>query len=92
MKQAICFRCQHKYESNDPDDLAGDGKCKPCKELSARIATQVDKQMAQKRMQDEAPVSRIRQLFTEEEIRTGDMGKGGSRRINIKDLGITPLD
>jgi len=46
---AICFRCGAKYGSDNPDDLAGDGKCKECTEISKKIAFEVDIKMAEKR-------------------------------------------
>lgn len=88
MGKANCFRCHQDYASNNQDDLAGDGKCAPCKELSKKIAFKVDIEMAKRRAERMPQVSRIRQLFTEEQIQKGEIA--GSSRINIKDLGINP--
>lgn len=86
MASCKCFRCGNGFDSINEDDVAGDGKCPNCIEASKRIAFKVDIDMAKKR--SEKPMSRIRQLFTEEQILKGDMA--GSPRINIKDLGINP--
>ena len=84
-----CFKCLKGYESENPDDIAGDGRCPDCAKEAARIALKVDLEMANKRAANPIPKSRIRELFTEEEILKGEVA--GTRRINIKDLGITPL-
>ena len=84
-----CFKCLKGYESENPDDIAGDGRCPNCAEEAKRIALRVDLQMEQKVKALRSETSRIRQLFTEEEILKGSVDQ--NRRINIKDLGITPL-
>lgn len=89
MSNCTCFRCQRKYSSPDPDDVAGDGRCPDCKELGKRAAFKVDIEMANKRQAREP--SRIRQIFTEEEIRLGDTA-GAAKRIRLADLGIVPQD
>ena len=86
---AICFLCNQPYESQNNDDLAGDGKCTPCKEKSKQIAFRVDIEMAKKRAANPTPTSRIRQLFSEEEILKGDTIQL-QKRLNIRDLGINP--
>lgn len=86
MATAQCFRCNKGFQSVDPDDIAGDGKCPECKEFSKKVALKVDIEMANRRSN---PVSRIRQMFTEEEILLGDKASA-AKRINIRDLGITP--
>jgi hypothetical protein len=44
--KCVCFRCKEKYLSSNEDDIAGDGKCKSCKEVSAEIAKKVDENLA----------------------------------------------
>lgn len=87
MAIAYCFRCKTGFESFNDDDLAGDGKCEKCKELSKRIAFDVDMKIAEERKHNPVPQSLIRQMFTEEEILKGDKA-GALKRINAKELGL----
>ena len=87
MSEAICFQCKARFESPNPDALLGDSRCTACEEKAKKIAFKVDIEMAKRRL-DPTP-SRIRQLFSEEEILKGDIG-GAVKRIGLADLGITP--
>lgn len=82
---AKCFRCGEDFGSNDPDDLAGDGRCPKCKEIGKRAAAQTDKKIAAMRL---ANPDRFHTPHTE--VIKNLVEKGG--RINIRDLGISPSD
>ena len=84
MNAAVCFKCGNKYGSNDQDDLAGDGKCPPCKELSKRVALKVDLEIAERRRNNPLPKNPRSEIIH-------DLLQNGGR-INIRDLGITPHD
>lgn len=86
--KCIMPNCDRNYKPEFEED--GPDKCEECRQKSAEIAFKLDIQFGE-RKRNEAPMqetSRIRQLFTEEEIRKGDLGKGSSKGINIRDLGI----
>jgi len=94
-----CFQCKTGYESNKEDDVAGDGRCPACAERAKLMALKVDVDMSNRRR--EGSPSRIRQLFTEEQIRTGlvldNAGRvlGGAAATPINpytQLGITSSD
>ena len=57
-----CFRCKGGYDSQNPDDIEGDGKCPKCEEISKKIAFQVDIKMAEYRKLNPPVESRIKQL------------------------------
>ena len=79
--------CGREYQPEDPED--GPDKCQDCRKRSAEIAFKVDIEIGKRRANQPAPTSRIRELFTEEQIRDGEIA-GGNNRFNIRDLGITP--
>ena len=89
MGTAKCFRCLKDYESNNPDDLEGDGRCDACKELGKKIAFKVDIDISNRRLHETPVKSRLREIFTEQEIIEGDVGKA-MKTINMRDLGINP--
>ena len=86
MATCECFQCKKGYDSKNPDDIAGDGKCFACNERSKKLAFKIDIEMAERRKNNPIPESNIRKFFTEEQILKGEIA--GSPRINFKDLGI----
>lgn len=84
--KCIMPNCEREYqpeiEDDDPD------KCDECRKRSAEVAFKVDIEMGKRRSAMPVETSRIRQLFTEEQIRDGDLGKGDAPRINARDLGL----
>ena len=81
-----CFRCGKGFESVNPDDVAGDGRCPNCEEKAAKIAKAVDIQLAKQRLGVLPAKSRIRELFTEEQIQKGEIA--GSHFLKSRELGI----
>lgn len=79
-----CFRCGKGFESQNPDDVAGDGRCEACADMAKKIAFKVDIEMSNKRRLEPPTESRIRKIFTEEQILNGTAA--GSPRINFKDI------
>ena len=77
MANVKCFRCNQGFNSNDLDDIAGDGKCDSCKEISKKIALQVDIEIAEKRKVNPLPQPFYKKIIEE----------GGP--IKARDLGIT---
>ena len=76
MASAKCFMCYKVYSTNDPDDIAGDGKCATCKETSKQAALKVDIQMANRRhIESGNPI--VKQWIE----------SGGN--LNARDLGIS---
>ena len=55
---AKCFRCQEGYDTQNPDDLEGDGKCLKCKEITQKIAFDIDLKFAN-RMKESRPKSNV---------------------------------
>jgi hypothetical protein len=91
MSTAQCFRCHNTYQSEHPDDLAGDGKCSTCKELSKQIAFKVDMEMAERRKH--LTPSNLEQLGVSAEgfdvDPLGRIVKGSTtRNINAKEIGL----
>lgn len=79
--------CGRDYTPEDPED--GADKCFECRKRSQEIAFKVDIEIGQRRANaPQLPTSRIRQLFSEEQILNGDLA--GSPRLNMRDLGIGP--
>jgi len=80
MTTAKCFVCNQEYGSDNPDDLAGDGRCPKCEEMRKAVAFKVDIEIAEKRKHNPlVPNERsemIKELFE----------KGG--QIRARDLGI----
>lgn len=99
MASCKCFRCGKGYDSLNEDDIAGDGRCAECKEVAKKIALKVDIEIGNSRRKNRDK-SRIRQLFTEDQIRDGFqvdlqgriLGGVQSRPVRLADLGITPND
>ena len=83
MARAKCFRCQNGYDSNNPDDLAGDGRCSPCKELAKRIAFEIDIKMSEHRRKNPILISPYKKLIDQ-------LPPDVSGRIIVKasDLGV----
>lgn len=95
MAIAKCFRCKEDYESSNPDDIVGDGRCKSCKDLGQRVALKVDIDMANKRMNETRAKSRLEEMGISHEGHQLDLSgriikAAPPVHIGMRDLGITP--
>ncbi len=91
MATCKCFLpgCTKTFDSVNEDDIAGDGRCPEHKEIGQKVAFKVDIEMSKLRRERGATgPSRMRQVFTEEEIRTGKTADGRLPHFKARDLGI----
>ena len=78
-----CFRCGNGYNSSNPDDVAGDGRCPACAELGKKIAFELDIKMAEFRRKNPIQPSPYKKLL--EQLPSDANGR---IIINARDLGV----
>ena len=77
MRDVSCFICGKRFKSDNPDDIAGDGKCSRCIEVGKKAAYEVDMKMAAFRRANPIPRVNPHHEWLE---------KGGP--IKARDLGL----
>lgn len=95
MTNCKCFQCKTDYQSANPDDIAGDGRCPSCAERAKAMAIKVNAEVSAQRFADR---SNLRDFVDEEQIQglkidpaTGRViGGKAIEPIRLNSLGITP--
>ena len=84
MARSQCFQCGKGYDSNNPDDIAGDGRCPPCKEFAKKVAFEIDIKMAEYRRKNPISPSRYKRF-----VDRLDASSSGRIIIPARELGIS---
>lgn len=77
-----CFVCGAEYGSENPDDQAGDGRCKDCELKRKAVAFKVDIEIGERRRLN--PIVRDQRSEMIQDV----IKNGG--HISARDLGIHP--
>lgn len=86
MSQATCFVCLKQYGSDNPDDLAGDGRCADCEKMRKAVAIKVNAEIAQKRFHDRNDPVKIAARERAEKIKA--LAGGSDMFFKAAELGL----
>lgn len=89
-----CFQCKTDYQSNNPDDIAGDGRCEGCAARAKAMAIKVNAEISNQRLNGTSLLAEFMRPDQVQGLQLDQSGRiiGGRpmEPINISQLGITP--